>query len=351
MKPAAAFPGLAEMMTEMRDAPAIVQPSSYWESLNDANIAMLHSDGFENFKRTINRNYFSWVPRSPRNEHFRIVARDWHLLRVGVSPMFAKLADGEDIEFMPHALQRRTHAVFLALLWEYVRARDTRGLLAEADEPSLGNPITVGYRGRSVSQDLCNSAHEITSMLETLPKAHGPSRVIELGGGYGRVAWLMLRAFPRVQYILVDIPPALAIAQQYLTTLYPERTTFRFRAFGAYEEVAEELSHADIAFLTPNQLDLLPSIAADLFVNISSLHEMRREQISHYIDQVARHCTGLFYTKQWQRSVNVADDLVICRDEYPIPSSWEKVYSRDHPLQAQFFEALYRVSPEPVASR
>lgn len=281
---------LDAMTTEMHRAPAIVQPSAYWESLNEANLDMLSRDGFENFKRTINRNYFSWVPRSPLNEHFQVVAKDWIKRRGGPRPLGARLARTGDIDFIPRALQRRTHAVFLALLWEYVSARDTRGLLRGANEPGLGNPLTVSYGGRRVSQDLCNSAHEILSMLEGLGPEGRPQRVIELGGGYGRVAWLMLNAFPAVRYILVDIPPALALAQRYLTTLYPDKRAFRFRSFDDGDAVADELNEADMAFLTPNQLDLLRSLQADLFVNISSLHEMRRDQIRHYLLAVDRHC-------------------------------------------------------------
>ncbi len=339
------LPALAAMVEEMRAAPAVIQPSAYWESLNQANISMLCGDGFANFKRTINRSYFSWLPRSPRNEHFRAVARHWLGRRGGLRPLAVKLDGTGEIDMLPHYLQRRTHATFLALLWEHVRTQDTRGLLDHRDEPTLGNPITASYRGRRVSEDMCNSAHEILSMLEGFSPGRTPDRVVELGGGYGRVAWLMLDAFPSVRYVLVDIPPALAVAQRYLTTLFPGRPTFRFRRFDHAGEVAAELDHAELAFLTPNQLDLLPGLRADLFVNISSLHEMRRDQIAHYLRTVDRHCEGFFYTKQWQRSINVADDLVIHRDEYPIPDRWEEVYSRNHPLQVQFFEALYRVPP------
>jgi putative sugar O-methyltransferase len=332
------------MVAELQRAPAIYRPSAYWVELNEANLAMLSGEGFPTFKRTINRNYFMWVPRSPRNEHFRVVARDWFGRRRSLAPFGASLTDTSAIDFIPHTLQRRTHAVFLALLWEYVRARDSRRLLEGTDEPALGNPITVSYRGRRISQDLCNSAHEVLSMLEAFPGAHRPRCVVELGGGYGRVAWLMLHAFPSVRYILVDIPPALAVAQRYLTTLFPERRTFRFRPFVQSEVAAveQEIQSTEIAFLTPNQLDLLSPLGADLFVNISSLHEMRRDQIAHYVSTIDRHCDGCFYTKQWQSSVNVADNLVIKRDEYPIPAHWKLQYSRNHPLQVKFFEALYR---------
>ena len=171
--------------------------------------------------------------------------------------------------------------------------------------------------------------------------------MIELGAGYGRLAWVFLRALPDVQYFLVDIPPGLAIAQRYLTELFSERSIFRFRHFGSYAEVCDELAGARIAFLTPNQLELIPSLGADLFVNVSSLHEMRREQIDRYFKLIDRHTNGFFYTKQWLSSQNEYDDLIIKRDEYPVPSQWQVVFDRVHPIQVLFFEALYALPAGP----
>jgi putative sugar O-methyltransferase len=120
---------------------------------------------------------------------------------------------------------------------------------------------------------------------------------VELGGGYGRLAWVLLVAHPGLRYILVDIPPALAIAEEYLTTVLPDRRTFRFRRFSSFDDVRDEFESAEVAFLTPNQMSFIPSLQAVLFVNISSLHEMRRDQINHYFGEVERHVReGHFYT-------------------------------------------------------
>ena len=240
------------------------------------------------------------------------------------------------------ARARRIHGLFLALLWEYVRRHDDRGLLKRLEEPELGDPVVAGYRGRRISQDLCNSVHELISATAALPGGRpGAGGVLELGGGYGRVAWAFLEAFPEARYILCDIPPALAVAQQYLTTLFPDHRTFRFRHFECHADIADELAACQIAFLTPNQLELLEPLKVSLFVNISSLHEMRREQIAHYLAQADRHTDGYFYTKQWERWHNTEDDVVIARADYPIPPAWRTIYERRHPIQRAFFHALY----------
>ena len=339
---------LPAMWAEMERAPAIVQPSDFWRSLNERNTRQLDDLGFARFKRTVNQNYFNWVPHTLRDDQLRAMVK--HALhRPRPQVLTAKLGDVSTLEVgderanpFDSGRARRVHALFLALLWEYVRRDDHRGILDRLEEPLLGDPVTATYRGRRISQDLCNSVHELYSATAALP-ATGPRSVLELGGGYGRVAWAFLEEFPETQYLMVDIPPALGVAQQYLTTLFPDRPAFRFRHFGAPDEVADELAAAQLVFLTPNQLEILDPLGVDLFINISSLHEMRPEQIAHYLGQVDRHTAGFFYTKQWQRWHNEADDVVIAREDYPIPPSWRLERSRAHPIQRAFFEELYDV--------
>lgn len=346
-----ALPDLQEMWVEMEQAPAIVQPSDFWRSLNDHNLRQLDDEGFAHFKRTVNQHYFSWVPHPLRDEQFHAMLVSW-LRRPVAGVLSARLGDvatleagGDRAHPLRSARARRMHGLFVALLWEYVRRHDRRGLLERLQEPELGDPVIVHHRGRRISQDLCNSVLELYSATAALPGGEpGPRGVLELGGGYGRVAWVFLEEFPHARYILCDIPPALAIAQRYLTELFPRRRTFCFRHFDSHDEVADELEQAQIAFLTPNQLQLLAPLDVDLFVNISSLHEMRPEQIAHFLEQADRHTAGCAYIKQWQRWHNPTDDVVIARDDYPIPERWQLVYSRVHPVQRAFFDALYRVA-------
>jgi putative sugar O-methyltransferase len=338
---------LGAMLEEIRQAPPVVRPSRYWEYLNDLNLGQLAEDGFDEFKRTINRNYFQFQLADPRSPEFRAVARAW-LRHPRPNVLHARLAEPP---VMPPelagsrraVLYNKTYALYLALLWEYVNGRDRNRMLERLEEPLLGRPIYIDYRGRRVSEDLCNSVLEFTAITDAVPAAEPIRSVIELGAGYGRLAWVFLSALPRVRYLVVDIPPALAVAERYLGTMFGGRRIFEFRHFDTFDDVAEEFQAAEILFLTPNQLDLLPPQRADLFVNVSSLHEMRPDQIEHYFAAIQTHCSGCFYTKQWQRSINEYDGLVLTHDDYPVPAGWQVVFDRAHPVQVAFFEALYQL--------
>jgi putative sugar O-methyltransferase len=342
---AAELPGLEEMLEAVNEAPTIFQPSDFWVHHNERNLEQIAEDGFGAFKRTVNTNYFQWEPGSPRGEgpRERVARRLLRLWLAHPDPrvLSARLAQPERSLHARRAT--RWHAICVAALWELARRHDHRGVLAGLDEPQLGEPPTVRYRGRLVSEDLAHSALELATIDEVGALPVQDAVVVELGGGYGRLAWLLLSAIPGLRYIVCDIPPALAIAQRYLTDLFDDCPIFRYRHFDDPAEVAAELADAKLAFLLPHQLALLPSLEADLFVNISSLHEMRIEQVEEWFRLIDQHTSGCFYTKQWVRSVNVFDDLVIRREDYPVPEHWVTLVDREVQAPPDFFEAVYRV--------
>lgn len=97
------------------------------------------------------------------------------------------------------------------------------------------------------------------------------------------------------------------------------------------------------AFLLPHQAEMLPEGLFDLCINISSLHEMKRDQIQAYFQMIDRLTSGYFYTKQWKVSLNPVDKLTILETEYPVPQRWQTVYHRTPPVQRRFFEAMYKI--------
>jgi len=146
----------------------------------------------------------------------------------------------------------------------------------------------------------------------------------------------------KCKYVLFDIPPALYVCQRYLSAVFPELKIFKFRDFQRYSEIKSEYENADICFFTPNQMELLPKRQFNLFINISSLHEMTLEQIKHYFHLINDYFNGYFFTKQWLNWTNPHDNLTISYKDYPVPSNWKLIFFREHPIQTRFFEALYK---------
>jgi len=325
------------MFDEFPKYRAEILPSRYWVELNRKNLQQLVDSRYENFKRTLARNYFTWIV-NPLNKQIRFLMREagfWNSTKIFFSALAAPR----------HDLLKRKHTIFYNiltnLLWSYVEKNDTQGQLNRLVEPLEGNPLKVMRNGKLISQDLANSLIEYNAILHPDLDRREVRTIMELGPGYGRTAHVFLTLQPGCRYILVDIPPALFVAQRYLTALFADRKVFSFRPFDNFSDVQQEFEAADIIFLTPNQLELLPDKSVDLFINISSLHEMRMDQISYYFGEIERLTKKYFYFKQWKETTVPFENETIREADYPVRENWHLVYRQQCAVQHKFFEALY----------
>ena len=314
------------MLDALRGAAAIHQPSRFWEGLSASHLAILSSaDGYAHFKRSLNYQYFQFGLTASR---FPLASLLWRWLRHPDARVLRARFDGATPS-LPKVIDRLLLPVPLALYASAVLRLPHGDVLSTTREPAVGDPVVIRFGDLRLTEDLCHSVEERASVLE-------------LGAGYGRFAYVLLHAQPATRYTIVDIPPALYVSQRYLTDVLPGRRVFRFRPFADHASVADEMAAADLVFLEPQQLELLPDRSFDLGVTISTLHEMRPEQISHYIRELDRLCDAV-YTKQWRRFHNRRDDVVIGAADYPIPGHWKPAFHRSPIFPRTFSEALYMV--------
>ena len=335
----ALYPEIQAMFDEFPKYRQEILPSKYWEELNRKNLQQLAESKYENFKRTLARNYFTWIV-NPLNKQIRFLMKEAGFLQ-SVKIVFRAI-------FAPrHELLKRKHTIYYNmltnLLWAYVEKNVTDGNLDRLIEPLEGNPLKVMRNGRLISQDLANSLLEYEAILHPNLDKREVKTILELGPGYGRTAYVFLELQPNCRYILVDIPPALYVAQRYLSNVFADRKIFGFRPFDDFESVRDDFEDAQIVFLTPNQLELLPNKSVDLFVNISSLHEMRMDQVRYYFEQIERLTRKYFYFKQWKETTVPFENETITEADYPIGSDWTLLNRQQCKVQAKFFEALYEL--------
>jgi putative sugar O-methyltransferase len=328
---------LTEMFEALRAARPEVLPSAFWEHYNQKNLAQLDHDGYDNFKRTIVLNYFTSIPLRHGDYQLAFLRRHLPAAKMAECLLRAALTPRHSLFTWK---QSRTFTFLTFLIWEYVASIDADGLLDRLAEPLDGNPPRIYKGGRLISQDIANATLEYKSIMDMGIPRERVKTIVELGAGSGRTAYVFLHLLPQARYIIADIPPALYLSQRYLTGQFPDRKVFPFRLFDCYRDVAAELEDADIVFLLPHQLELLPEQSADLFINISSLHEMRTEQIAYYFDQIERLTNGYLYLKQWKESRNPYDGLVVREGDYPLRRSWSRVFWRECRIHTKFFEAL-----------
>ncbi len=313
--------------------------SNCWVLLAAKNCDQLLEHGYNNFKRTIGHNYFN----------FLVQKGDSQILAVeSLFPQTVIETCRQAAHAMPHdptfnTQEQFSYFYFIFLLWEYVKKIDRKHYLEQLEEPSEGNPLLVSLNGKNMSQDLANSLIEYYSMSEAV-NFSSVKKILEIGGGYGRNAHVILSLNPKARIFLVDILPAIYIAQRYLSSIFPHRKVFKARNFSSFANIQNEIEESSIIFLLPHQLALIPDDYFDLSINISSFGEMKLEQIGWYFSQINRITRGHFYMKQWDASQNPFDDLILKKSDYPCPEQWKEIYSRQCVIQTDFFETIYQVN-------
>jgi putative sugar O-methyltransferase len=305
--------------------PPFSEPSLFWEELSRAHQADLERAGAGLTKRMQALKYFNWrwrwsSLRESRQLRFLLKHSSWTTIaRCLLTP--ARLG-GTEWRTVPWTRRERwLYVAAVRLLWEYASRHDELEVLA-LPEPSLGGPLPVYWQGRLISQDLANTSLELGAIARALG-GKDPDVIVEVGAGYGRTAYGLLALFPQSEYTIVDIEPALSISRWYLTSLFPNRR---------------------LRFIPPAEAQGLASGCADLIVSISSLQEMRRDQVKIYLelfDSLA--AGGLVYLKQWDRWTNPADGITLAFDDYPVPKRWIAVLDEYAPVQTNFRQAAWSV--------
>lgn len=348
------FPMLEEMYEDHLTGPKIYHASQFWEKLNQLNIEWLKSEGLENFKRTVNNNYFNWMV-SVRSVYFRNVASQYlsrgirslgkllTIFSVNIGEMYHRTYVSTNTQ-TTH-IQRKVYALYLLFLYEFVRQRDEFGMFEQLEEPAVGNPIVIHLYGKRISQDISNSYMEYSYIRHSLGNSFSSIKTIaEVGGGYGRLSYLfhLFHQSDGVKIVLVDLPPALLVAQWYLRKVFPDAKIMDYRNFSSFSETEQLFRESSICFLLPHQLEMLPEGTLDLLINVSSLQEMSREQINHYYELVDKK-TRFFYTKQWVWWENSEDKMSVPAVIYPTRPDWHLVNARLNPVHTEFFEAIFQV--------
>jgi putative sugar O-methyltransferase len=145
--------------------------------------------------------------------------------------------------------------------------------------------------------------------------------IVEVGGGYGRLAEAMLRLAPgAVHHLLIDaVPGSLMYAYLYLRRLFPRRRIGSFYAGDAYDPDFD--CYIMPAWHSPNLADG----AFDLAVNIESMQEMDGHHIDYYLALFDRVTVpdGTIY-------ISNARDYVY-QGPWNFPERWEVLFMHNTP--------------------
>ncbi|MDB2411908.1 putative sugar O-methyltransferase [Litoricolaceae bacterium] len=150
----------------------------------------------------------------------------------------------------------------------------------------------------------------------------GTEKILEIGGGYGGFARVIIGALPKlVSYTMVELPLSAMLAAYYLH----EST-----ACGIFlndQEIRAGMGQPIVKIYTPNHNIDRSSGQFDLIINTRSMMEMNLETIAFYFDYINRTLKvgGVFFNINRYVKATSGDVVRIC--DFPYDDHWDLLHS------------------------
>ncbi len=197
-----------------------------------------------------------------------------------------------------------------------------RRLLKDNDPLHLWS-VNVEGKGDSIPMSRADlgSLMDLNLLYTFIPPGKQPTRILEVGGGYGRLAEAAFNLFGRsIQYVMIDsVPASLYYAVKYLRHACPDARV------GSYYDADFDLTKCDIAIVPSWHYASVSRIKYDVCVNIESMQEMGQYHVDYFLN--------LFESESVDGAtiyLSNAKDYYF-RGSFNYPKNWQKLFCANTP--------------------
>ncbi|MGQ0559089.1 MAG: putative sugar O-methyltransferase [Sphingosinicella sp.] len=273
------------MLADMENADDMFRPTNFWASGLKSIIDDLINRGFDNFREHPSAHVYyvpiyrsaSWERRLSRFS-VAVAAIDRMRPQSRLKRRLEALATGEAEAFMDYRL---------------FKAGDVPGglNLAQVSEQSVGGGERFNFEGTQLSRSMLRYLRGL-AFLKKHTDSSAIRAILEIGGGYGTLGEILLKARPDSFYVDVDIPPVAAVATYYLQQVFGQDAVLTYETSRDLVRIElDEIRRSySAAVLCPWQLPRI-SGSIDLFANFISFQEMEPDVVRNYSALVQQHTT------------------------------------------------------------
>ena len=266
---------LKDMMTDMESADELYRPTNFWSTGLPKILTDIEKFGVEQF-RTHKSAAFFYVPRYASNT----------LQKYGnlITPILPFLPKRKQIRLQ----KRLTRSDRARLDYRIFCASSISGGLPinQISESSIGGGERFSFDGRQYSRSMLNYLRALNLLKREVDTTNLKS-ILEIGGGYGTLGEILLKASPNSFYINVDIPPVAAVATYYLQNVFGSHNVLTYSESRKLDiiNLSKLKRKYKAVILCPWQLPLVKG-ETDLFANFMSFQEMEPKIVKNYIKLV-----------------------------------------------------------------
>lgn len=254
------------MKIEQKNKSDLYKPSSLWQNHIDKDFNFLKesldSNNFDKFLFFL-QNFGNW------DKYLGIENQD--LIKRYSKNIFLKKFLSDEMFYGQHQI------------WKYLTKEQS------ISPDSLNMPRFGNQTGAHIDNNfvvLGSFFNEIYSnMIIKLLNTNSHNTVVDIGGGYGKLGYYILKNLNKSTFIDFDIPEVLVLASYYLSKSFPNKKTF---FYGEEKFNAENLKNYELIFLPPWEIEKIKDDTIDVVINKNSLGEMQPQTANNFIDHIHR---------------------------------------------------------------
>lgn len=210
--------------------------------------------------------------------------------------------------------------------------------LADLAGPNIGNPFGVMLDGTLVRfeapfQHYC--AHRLSSILGV-----GASTVAEIGGGFGGMAYFLLRDRQPLTYFDFDLPETIALVSYFLMKAFPSLT---FLLYGEKQVTREEIARANVVLMPLFAIEQMPPQSVDLVFSSHAMSSLPSELVAHDLEIIGRITRGHFLHISGKVGTSIIDEQAKQRRDMRLVETCVSGWYAHKITNWNDVEALYRV--------
>jgi putative sugar O-methyltransferase len=201
------------------------------------------------------------------------------------------------------------HVLYRLDYWHSITNK--RYTIRDLAGPGIGNPFGVVLDGTHIGVGAEYAHYCSRRVSEQLDS--GTATVAEIGGGFGGIAYYLLRDRPKTRYVDFDLPESVALTSYYLMKSFPQ---LRFLCYGEKALTRESLKEADVILLPRFELATMPMASVDLTFTSHGMSDASTAAADQLVSDISR-MTAIKMLLIGNRRINgkVAD--IVERDRYP----------------------------------
>lgn len=217
----------------------------------------------------------------------------------------------------------------------------SRYSLSELQVPSIGDPFGVLLEETLIASGAEYQHYCAQGILDLLGSPSGV--VAEIGGGFGGMAYYLLRSKPQITYINFDLPESLALSAYYLSKAVPDASML---LYGEEELTPDAICHHDVILMPTWKLRRLPSKAVNLTFSSHALSDVGSLARANYLEQITRATRESILYIGDQAACEALGEVIQTRyPSWKLASCSSSDWNRFRAPQVKEQERLYRSIP------